>query len=138
MTKRTFWDRLQEAMADNGMETENLTAAASLIKKHYTAATKWRDGGYPSMSNAVRLAEKLGVSVEWLLTGRGSKRPSANIPPDLGELADFWGRLPLDVRAEIIGFAKYKRSTTFTGDRDRREEYQERIARKPAHQPKKS
>lgn len=130
MTKTTsFWERLQEAMAENALETENLTAAAGLIGKHYTAATKWRDGGYPSMKNTVQLAQTLGVSVEWLLTGEGSKRPVPPIPDDARELLDYWALLGPEDRTAALRYIKTMSRAAFTGDPDKREEHHQRLAK---------
>ena len=41
---------------------------------------KWLKGlGIPGMENAIMLAEAMDVSVEWLLTGRGSKEPEERL-----------------------------------------------------------
>ena len=78
MTKsdsETFWDRLGEAMKESGLKHTQVAASALINSKGNTAAKKWQDGGKPSMTNAITIAEALGVTVEWLLTGRGSKYP---------------------------------------------------------------
>ncbi len=74
-TETTFWQRLGEAMEDNGMKHSQTGAGALIGSKGNTAARKWEYGGYPSMTNAIIIAVKLGVCVEWLLTGRGAKYP---------------------------------------------------------------
>lgn len=123
----TFWDRLQEAMGDAEMKTDNLTAAANLISAHYTAATKWRDGGLPSMENAVTLAMKLGVCVQWLLTGDGPKR-STDADPRLSEITQLWPHLTEETKERVVGFAKFERTNQFNGDPDRRAEFEKALA----------
>lgn len=50
----------------------------------------------PSMEKAIEIASKLGVCVEWLLTGRGSKMPSK--PPE--EVIDI-SDLPPETRVGL-------------------------------------
>lgn len=126
----TIWDRIEEAMRDAGYTRGFQTGAAKIAKIKQPSVYGWKVGATPEMQHIVALAKELGVCVEWLYMGRGPKRPGESLPPDLGEMADFWERLPLDVRAEIVGFAKYKRSISFTGDPEKREVYQEQIGRK--------
>lgn len=71
----TFWERLGEAMLEKNLKHTQTAAGALIGSKGNTAAKKWQDGGYPNMTNAIGIAKKLGVCVEWLLTGRGSKHP---------------------------------------------------------------
>ncbi|KKM90661.1 hypothetical protein LCGC14_1236410 [marine sediment metagenome] len=71
----TFWQRLGEAMLENDLKHTQTAAGALINSKGNTAAKKWQDGGYPSMTNSIAIALKLSICVEWLLTGRGSKYP---------------------------------------------------------------
>jgi hypothetical protein len=53
------------------------TAAADLVGLKQPSVQEWKKpGGYPTMENAVTLAHKLNVNVEWLMTERGPKRPA--------------------------------------------------------------
>ncbi len=72
--KSAFWSRLAEAMTDKEMKVTQKSAGA-LIDVSQTGARKWQEDTLPSMENATLLADKLGVCVEWLYTGRGPKRP---------------------------------------------------------------
>lgn len=126
----TIWQRIEESLRDAGYTRGFQTAAAKMVGIKQPSVAGWKKGGTPELKHVLVLARKLNVCVEWIYTGRGPKRPGEGLPPDLGEIADFWERLPLEVRSEIVGFAKYKRSITFTGDETKRESFQQSIARK--------
>ena len=74
MKKRAFWLRVQEAMRDQGKKPTQ-AAVAKLVGIKQPSVNKWAKGGLPTMETVVDLAERLNVSVEWLLTERGPKRP---------------------------------------------------------------
>lgn len=66
----------------------------------------------PSMKTAIRIAEKTGVCVEWLLTGRGKKTPAGD-SKDNRDVLDLEG-LPPDTRKLIQNLlaALAKKETT--------------------------
>lgn len=74
MKKRSFWDRVQEAMRDKGLDPTQ-KVAGKLIGISQPSVHKWKHGGQPKMEHAVSLASKLGVCVEWLYSERGPKHP---------------------------------------------------------------
>lgn len=126
----TIWQRIEEALRDAGYAARGAqTAAAKMVGIRQPSVAGWKKGATPELKHVLILARKLNVCVEWIYTGRGPKRPGSDLPPDLGEIADFWERLPLDVRSEILSFARFKRSVTFTGDPEKREAFQEQISR---------
>lgn len=106
--KKTFWERVVEALADMGIMEDQQTAVARLIKIKQPSVWEWTDGGEPSMRNARVLAVELGVCVEWLLTGEGSKKP---VPPDpqAQELWIIWTRVP-ECREKILAYARFEAS----------------------------
>jgi len=71
---KTFWGRLSIAMTERG-HAPTQAAVGNLLSLKQSSIHKWEYGGLPRMRHSVQLAEKLGVTVEWLLTGRGVKRP---------------------------------------------------------------
>lgn len=70
----TAWSRIQAAMRARGMKATQATAAR-IVGVSQPSVSDWAKGSIPRMSHAVRLANRLGVCVEWLLTGRGPKVP---------------------------------------------------------------
>ncbi len=103
--KRTFWERVKEALGDKKLPTTQ-KFAATLAQVSQPSVSDWNKPGQgPELQNALRLAERLGVCVEWLYTERGPKNPGR--PSDaLGStLWELWPQLPEKVRQDILGFA---------------------------------
>ena len=76
MKYKDFSERLREACQDAGLAVTQPALARAF---HLSTTTVWKyiNGEMlPSMATAVEIASKLGVCVEWLLTGRGPKRPN--------------------------------------------------------------
>ncbi|MGL4526325.1 MAG: hypothetical protein ACRCUC_05050 [Aestuariivirga sp.] len=72
------------------------------------AARKWLLGeGYPEMEVAVKIATWADVTIEWLLTGRGSKRSSAIATKTL-VLGEAVEALPVEERQQVLDFLGYK------------------------------
>lgn len=74
MKKRTFWDRLQEAMRDKNIKPTQKNAG-NLIGVSQPSVHKWKMGGLPEVEHVVSLAAKLDVCVQWLFLEQGPKRP---------------------------------------------------------------
>lgn len=80
------------------------TGAGKLIGVSQPAVNDWTLGKYPTMENALALAAKLNVCVEWLLTERGPKKP---LPQDATaqRLWELWPQLDDVTKGELIGMA---------------------------------
>ncbi len=84
-----FGERLRLACEAAGVPAtqaalSRLFGVSTTIVWHYLNGEK-----LPSMAKAILIATKLGVCVEWLLTGRGPMHP----PPSPGDVLDI-SRLP--------------------------------------------
>jgi hypothetical protein len=77
--KEAFAKRLQEALTDRGWDERERGRAryvANICGLKKESGRKWLEGmSMPTMEHAIQIAEELGVCVEWLLTGRGPKKP---------------------------------------------------------------
>ena len=114
-----FWHRLVE-MVGPEFPHNNQTAVGKLFGIGQSMVTRWKTGkDTPALPRAIKIATDYGVCVEWLLTGRGPKRPHDTQDPELARLLDFWDRLLPETRAEVVGFAVFKRTmqTTATPER---------------------
>jgi transcriptional regulator with XRE-family HTH domain len=92
---------VQEAMIDARLKPTQ-TAAAELAGIKQPSVNLWKQpGGYPTMENAVKLAHKLNVNVEWLMTERGPKRPA---PSDsyAQQLWTMWSELSEGDKRELV------------------------------------
>ena len=61
----------------------------------------------PSMDTAIKIADKFGVCVEWLMTGKGSKR--SNEKPS-SPILDKFNQLCPDQKREVTDFINFKLS----------------------------
>lgn len=103
-TKRSFWERVQEALVDAGLPNTQ-AAAGRLIGISQPSVHEWsKIDGYPTIANARTLALKLGVCVEWLYTERGPKRPPP-VDATAQRLWEIWPRLDDVSKGEILGRA---------------------------------
>lgn len=74
MKTKGFPDRLREACEEAGL-TVTQPALARAFGLSTTTVWHYLNGEMlPSMAKAIDIAGKLGVCVEWLLTGNGPKR----------------------------------------------------------------
>lgn len=105
MEDNPFWGRVLEALKDRGITSGQQTKVADLIKIKQPSVAEWVTGSIPSMKNANKLAVKLGVNVEWMLTGRGEKRPGRPSDPIAEELWQIWPKLDDVAKRQIIGYA---------------------------------
>ncbi len=117
--KLEFSKRLNEALDGLGVPPKHQgrqQALVDLLKPDLDVsqkgARKWLEGeGFPGMENAVILAKKVDISVEWLLTGRGPKRPGV-VAIDLSDLqiglAQRWVKLPKNLRDHILSLVYFQ------------------------------
>jgi transcriptional regulator with XRE-family HTH domain len=105
-TYGTFWARLLEAMADRGLP-QTQVAAAKLGRVTQPAARKWAEGGLPDVDKIIDIAQKLDVSLDWLLRGEGPKRPPKynESDPHFQQMLDIWTALDADARKRLVDIA---------------------------------
>jgi hypothetical protein len=101
---RTFWARAKEALAEARLPATQVFVARFLGVAQPSISDWNKPGGFPTLENGIRLAQKLNVCVEWLYTERGPKRP---IPDDpvAQRLWDAWPLLDDVTRGELVGIA---------------------------------
>ncbi len=104
-TPETFWTRTKEAFEEAGLDSTQAGIAKFLGIKQPSISDWNKPDGYPTMANAIKLAHKANVCVEWLLTGRGPRR----LPPKDGaaeSLWQAWNHLPPVSQGQVLGFAQ--------------------------------
>lgn len=87
-------------------------AVAALIGVSQPSAHKWEHGGDIEMANAIDLALKLDVCVEWLLTGRGDKFPRESPEPLLQEIIQAAIDMHDTQRMDLLNYARWISSRT--------------------------
>lgn len=109
-TVRSVWERVKEAMADAGWHPTQAVLSEK-VKIAQSGISDWnKEGQGPTVSNAVAMAEALGVCVEWIYTERGPKRPEDSFntaDPDLRKLLQVYTRLNTANRDAVIAHAEF-------------------------------
>lgn len=103
MKNSGFPDRLREACADAGLSTTQHGLARLLGVSTTTIWYYLNDEKLPSMSTAILIAGKLGVCVEWLLTGNGPKRVK-----DVLDISQFPDPIKVSVKMLLESVAAQK------------------------------
>lgn len=86
MKIKGFPERLREACEEAGLAVTQPALARAFDLSTTTIWHYLNGEKLPSMGRAVAIASKLGVCVEWLLTGNGPKRQADML--DISELPD--------------------------------------------------
>jgi len=95
-----FGERLKGELEYRGMPVKEL-AAATGIPRHTLHKYLLKNGTMPSADNAVAIAATLGVTVEYLVTGREvppARTPEGAVSPELRSIAAFIAPLPAEKR----------------------------------------
>jgi DNA-binding XRE family transcriptional regulator len=101
-------ERIQEAMRDAGKGVTQ-GAIAKQFGISQPSVHEW-GAGTPELQRAIQIGQTLNVCVEWILTGRGPKRPGPPMEIAAQKLWDLWGRIPELERGELIGLAEARAS----------------------------
>lgn len=100
-----FWKRLTAAWGARGLPVTQLGIAKKLGMSQGSVG-RWKRGpGLPELDVVRDLAKKGDVCIEWLLTGRGPKRPML-IDEETNELLEAWRRLNANNRHHVRLTAK--------------------------------
>ena len=102
-----FRENLKAELDFSGMLVKEL-AASSGIKKKTIDSYLGNRGYIPSVENAVKIAQALGVSVEYLVTGTEKAKTSSrsSLPPDVQEIALAVNQLNTKDRDVILNLAR--------------------------------
>jgi transcriptional regulator with XRE-family HTH domain len=97
-----FRENLREAIEYSGLQQKEL---AHKTKIHIRSIEKYlqNDGSIPSAEKAVKIAQALGVTVEYLVTGKDlPKRVSVPVDPEIQHLIRLIRNLPRDKQRIVI------------------------------------
>jgi len=101
-----FRDNLRETLDYLGMEQKELAAKTGLSLKTIENYVK-KDSSVPAADKAVLIAQALGVSVEYLINGKKTKKEiPLPIPPKQKEIIDVVSKLNKYNTEVIITLAK--------------------------------
>jgi len=102
-----FKENLKSELLYSGMMVKELSAITG-IKRHTLDNYLNTHNAIPNAEAAVKIAQALGITVEYLVTGRDSydKKKRASFTGDLGLLVDIWSRLNKKNRELAISLVK--------------------------------
>jgi len=102
-----FKENLKSELLYSGMMVKELSAITG-IKRHTLDNYLNTHNSIPNAEAAVKIAQALGITVEYLVTGRESydRKNQASFPGDLRLLIDIWGRLNKKNRELAIALLK--------------------------------
>jgi hypothetical protein len=84
------------------------TELGKLLEVTPKGARKWLTGaGWPEMDMAVRIANKAGVNVLWLLQGTGLKRGD-RIDENTRTVVEAIERLPTEERGRVLNYLRFE------------------------------
>lgn len=117
--KQTFWNRLLEAAAANGITTTQEGIAAELGVKQ-SAVAKWKAGGRPKLTRLEKIAVRWRYNINWLLNEELPKRPpGVGEPDETAELLALWKALNNDNRKAALAILKQVRKGQTAPTRER-------------------
>jgi transcriptional regulator with XRE-family HTH domain len=101
----SFKDNLKAELAYSGMLVKELAVKTGL-KKHTIDNYLSSRGRMPAADAAVRIADALGVSVEYLIKGTetADSKTSAYLPPEIRQIARTAEKLSPDYRKIVMYF----------------------------------
>lgn len=103
--RKTFWERLTEAFGEQLLPTSG-NGIADYMKMAQGSVNRWQKGvGLPEFETCIDLAKRGKVATEWLITGRGPKRPMP-VDEETSELLELWARLDGNGRHHVRVAAK--------------------------------
>ena len=97
----TFWERIELLLKKQGFSQKELGEAVSVSG---ASITGWKNGSIPRADIALKIANYLNVSVEWLITGEEGEIPHEilNLAYEISALPEVYKNF---IKADL---AKYK------------------------------
>jgi hypothetical protein len=99
-TRKTFWERLTEAWGRRSLPTTQLGIAEKLGMSQGSVGRWARGEGLPELDVVRTLALEGDVCIEWLLTGRGPRKPQP-MDEETIELLEVWSKLNSNGRHHV-------------------------------------
>ncbi len=101
----TFSERLRDEIEYVGISQKELAERAGIKKRAFDMYVGLQ-GSMPPADAAVRIAQELGISVEYLVTGREPEK-NASMPADERKLLEAFEKLDQRDRAAVINLAQF-------------------------------
>ena len=104
-----FKERFDRIWKECGNAPHNQTQLAKWLGYAQPTVNDWINGkGMPGIENAIKIADKFNVCVEWFITGKGPKRRDDKQPSS--PILDKFNQLCPDQQREVTEFIDFKLS----------------------------
>ena len=94
--------RIDSRLKEQNLKRKALAEKVGISVQPFTAWSK--QGSIPAADTAYYIARELGVSVEWLLTGRERE----GLSPEERRLVDMWRQLDGRDQEDVLGIVEMK------------------------------
>lgn len=106
--EKTITDRINEVLKENNLRRADLSRGTGI---NANTIKGWGDGKIPSAIAAQKVAQYLGVSLDWLVTGEGETPPiNKAFTPEEQELIDIFRILDERDKRDLLENARNKKS----------------------------
>lgn len=106
--KKLFSERFQRALEESDVRDKPQKEQGKEFGVSGTTIHYWLNAKkIPDMAHASLVAKRLGVNLEWLLTGRGAMRIREGISSEGVRLLAAFEGLPQKERGEILAYAAF-------------------------------
>jgi len=102
----SFRDNLKEAIGYCGIEQKELAHQAGISLRCLESYLREKSS-IPSADKAVKIAQVLGVTVEYLVNGDTSSKKNNSIEPDIQQLIQTIKDIPVNKRRIVMKIAVY-------------------------------
>ncbi|AEE16470.1 helix-turn-helix domain-containing protein [Treponema brennaborense] len=99
-----FWERVDELLEEQDINKKTLAMEAGFNPSNITKGIK--NNNAPSAETAVKIAQKLGVSVEYLVTGKNLQEEGEVLSAQTKELVRIYSKLSAHDKIILLALAK--------------------------------
>jgi transcriptional regulator with XRE-family HTH domain len=97
----TITERINELLADSGLEAADLARRLGVSKQTMTDWTKGRTTNIKP-DNLLKIIEYFSIEVRWLVTGKGPKYSQPKAPPEIQRATEILIRMPPALRTAFV------------------------------------
>ena len=101
----SFRENLREAIDYSGLEQKEVAYKANISLRNIENYLR-ENASIPAADKAVKIAQVLGVSVEYLVTGKDAKQKTTQYPPEAKTVAEITAQLKEKNRKMAVAIIK--------------------------------
>jgi len=101
----SFRENLREAIDYSGLEQKEVAYKANISLRNIENYLR-ENASIPAADKAVKIAQALGVSVEYLVTGKDAKQKTTQYPPEAKTVAEITAQMEKKNRRMAVAIIK--------------------------------